>query len=116
MRRRPCRLCGKVEQSMAPLKIFGTTCWLSPSTTLRQAQDRAQDRPCLTARPNTERPVTITRGTNQLVASSRPAIVQAARNVLNYQHRHGALDRPELWDGRAAERIIGILRLQEGAR
>ena len=52
--------------------------------------------PCLTARPNTERPVTITRGTNQLVASSRPAIVQAARNVLNHQPEHSNLDRPDL--------------------
>ena len=72
--------------------------------------------PCLTARPNTERPVTITRGTNQLVASNCPAIVQAARNVLNYQPEHSNLDRPEFWDGRAAERIVEVLRLQEGAR
>ncbi len=69
--------------------------------------------PCLTARANTERPVTITRGTNQLVASSRSAIVQAARNVQNYQHRHGTLDRPEFWDGRA---VIEVLRSWEGAR
>ena len=66
--------------------------------------------PCLTARANTERPVTITRGTNQLVASTRLAIVQAARNVLNHQPRHGTLDRPELWDGHAAERIVAVLR------
>ena len=72
--------------------------------------------PCLTARPNTERPVTITRGTNQLVASSRTAIVQAARNVLNHQPEHSNLDRPDLWDGRAAERIIEVLRSWEGAR
>ena len=72
--------------------------------------------PCVMARANTERPVTITRGTNQLVASSRVAIVQAARNALDYQPGHGTLDRPDLWDGRAVERIIEILRLQEGAR
>ena len=72
--------------------------------------------PCLTARANTERPVTITHGTNQLVASSRSAIVQAAQNALNYQPRHGTLDRPELWDGHAAERIVGVFRrLVEGA-
>ena len=38
-------------------------------------------------------------GTNQLVASSQLAIVQAARNVLYYQPGHDTLDRPELWDG-----------------
>jgi len=64
--------------------------------------------PCLTARPNTERPVTITHGTNQPVASSRTAIVQAARNVLNCQPGHGNLDRPELWDGHTAKRIISV--------
>jgi len=72
--------------------------------------------PCLTARANTERPVTITHGTNQLVASNWPAIVQAVRNVLSCQPRHGALDCPDLWDGRAAERIIEVLRSWEGAR
>ena len=57
----------------------------------------------------TERPVTITRGTNQLVASRRLAIVQAARNALKDRPRHGTLDRPDLWNGRAAERIVEIL-------
>ena len=33
------------------------------------------------------------------------------RNVLNYQPRYGTLDRPELWDGRAAERIVKVLEL-----
>lgn len=62
---------------------------------------------CLTARPNTERPVTITEGTNQLVASRRGAILSAARAVLGGQRRGGRI--PELWDGRTAERITEIL-------
>ena len=63
--------------------------------------------PCLTLRPNTERPVTITLGTNRLVASERSAIVSAARTSLD-----GVATRrtpPPLWDGRAAERIVETL-------
>jgi UDP-N-acetylglucosamine 2-epimerase (non-hydrolysing) len=69
--------------------------------------------PCLTARPNTERPVTITHGTNRLVASTEEALVEAARAALQ-QPRTDATPatRPELWDGQAAERIVEVLRSQ----
>ncbi|MSR03690.1 MAG: hypothetical protein EXR94_13295 [Gemmatimonadetes bacterium] len=43
--------------------------------------------PCLTARLNTERPVTVTEGTNRLVASSRDAILPAAKQILAGGHR-----------------------------
>ncbi len=62
--------------------------------------------PCLTARPNTERPVTITHGTNRLVPSERTAIVSAARSVWG-QRKQGACI--ELWDGRTAERIKQVV-------
>jgi UDP-N-acetylglucosamine 2-epimerase (non-hydrolysing) len=66
--------------------------------------------PCLTARANTERPVTITEGTNRLVASSRAAIGDAVDQVLALR-RSGSFrpGRPEGWDGRAGERIIDAL-------
>ena len=58
--------------------------------------------PCLTLRPNTERPVTITDGTNQLVtAQSLPA---AAAKALA-EGRPDTWPVPPLWDGRAGERI-----------
>jgi UDP-N-acetylglucosamine 2-epimerase (non-hydrolysing) len=58
--------------------------------------------PCITVRPNTERPVTITHGTNQLVERRRAAIVAAARAA----RERGRTQRtpPPLWDGHAAER------------
>ena len=66
--------------------------------------------PCLTARPNTERPVTVTEGTNRLVASTRSAINAAVADVIsrlgNGSFRPG---RPEGWDGRAGERIATAL-------
>ncbi len=67
--------------------------------------------PCLTVRPNTERPVTISCGTNRLVASRRDAIVEALRCALSAKRGAAHLERkaPELWDGHAAERIVAAL-------
>lgn len=63
--------------------------------------------PCLTARANTERPVTVTEGTNQLVASNRAAIGRAVTGVLDaWEQGRFHPVRPEGWDGNAAERII----------
>ena len=62
--------------------------------------------PCLTLRDNTERPITVTRGTNRLVGRDTDRIVAAARRVLRAPRR-----RPPvipLWDGRAAERIAAV--------
>jgi UDP-N-acetylglucosamine 2-epimerase (non-hydrolysing) len=62
--------------------------------------------PCLTLRDNTERPITIEDGTNQLVGRDPYRIVEAARRVLveGVPKR-----RPELWDGKAGERIAAVL-------
>ncbi|TMA27931.1 MAG: UDP-N-acetylglucosamine 2-epimerase (non-hydrolyzing) [Deltaproteobacteria bacterium] len=72
-----------------------------------QEETTALSVPCLTLRENTERPVTITDGTNQLVGSDPDRIVPAARQALSAEARPGRM--PELWDGRAAERIARIL-------
>ena len=63
--------------------------------------------PCITARPNTERPVTITHGSNRLVASTRAAVHQAIQDVLAHASNGGAqARRPELWDGHAGVRVV----------
>jgi len=62
--------------------------------------------PCLTARPNTERPVTITHGTNCLVESRCDAILEAVWKALKPGRVRKSV--PELWDGMAADRIIRI--------
>jgi len=66
--------------------------------------------PCLTARSNTERPVTVTEGTNRLVASRRDAIGASLEAIFDARAR-GAFHpaRPEGWDGKASERIIAAL-------
>lgn len=62
--------------------------------------------PCLTARPNTERPITITAGTNELVASEREVLLEAMQRRLGEPRRAAA--PPPLWDGHAAERIVEV--------
>jgi UDP-N-acetylglucosamine 2-epimerase (non-hydrolysing) len=64
--------------------------------------------PCLTLRDNTERPVTITHGTNQLVGTKPERILAAARSIL--QQPMPKPMRPPLWDGQAASRIVAIIR------
>jgi len=63
--------------------------------------------PCITLRKNTERPITCTQGTNQLVGSRKEDILAAARNVLSGNVPAGRI--PDKWDGQAAERIVKVL-------
>ena len=67
--------------------------------------------PCLTIRENTERPITITEGTNILVGTDPQIIITEARAVLNGKTKAGGI--PELWDGQAAGRIVKTLALGE---
>lgn len=75
-----------------------------------QEETTALGVPCLTMRENTERPVTVEVGTNQLVGTDPARVLPAAREVLAGKARRGRI--PELWDGRAAERIADILLRQ----
>lgn len=72
-----------------------------------QEETTALGVPCLTLRENTERPITITEGTNQLVGQDPAKILSATRQILSGDTKPGRI--PKLWDGHAAERIVEIL-------
>ena len=72
-----------------------------------QEETTALGVPCLTMRENTERPVTITEGTNELVGADPQRIGDAALAVLDGRAKPGRV--PELWDGHSAERLCAVL-------
>jgi UDP-N-acetylglucosamine 2-epimerase (non-hydrolysing) len=71
-----------------------------------QEETTALGVPCLTLRRNTERPVTVTHGTNRL-ATSPEEIRAGADEILAGRWRSG--ERVPLWDGRASARIVDVL-------
>jgi UDP-N-acetylglucosamine 2-epimerase (non-hydrolysing) len=63
--------------------------------------------PCLTLRENTERPVTVSHGTNTLVGYSEDRIISEVSKILAGDGKKGCI--PELWDGQAAARIVEVM-------
>jgi UDP-N-acetylglucosamine 2-epimerase (non-hydrolysing) len=63
--------------------------------------------PCMTLRDNTERPETITEGTNELIGTDPKAIAPAMERLFSGKWKVGRI--PEKWDGHTAQRIIDIL-------
>jgi len=63
--------------------------------------------PCLTLRENTERPITVSEGTNTLVGPDPDMIVRCAEAVLSGEYKQGRV--PDLWDGHASERVAEVL-------
>jgi len=63
--------------------------------------------PCMTLRESTERPETVTIGTNELLGTNPDAIKPAMDKLFEGRWKKGSI--PELWDGKAAERIVDIL-------
>jgi UDP-N-acetylglucosamine 2-epimerase (non-hydrolysing) len=72
-----------------------------------QEETTALHIPCLTLRANTERPVTITDGTNRLVGTDEGRIREGVKEILEGKWPTG--NQPPLWDGKASQRIVDIL-------
>jgi len=96
-----------------PLGYLDFLCLLSKATLALtdsggiQEETTALGVPCLTLRENTERPVTVTQGTNVVVGTNPFKIVTAAEQILRGNGKRGGM--PPLWDGQAAERIVEVL-------
>lgn len=63
--------------------------------------------PCITLRDNTERPETVTIGTNELIGTNPANLAPALTKLMAGQWKKGGI--PEKWDGKAAERIVAVL-------
>jgi UDP-N-acetylglucosamine 2-epimerase (non-hydrolysing) len=63
--------------------------------------------PCMTLRDNTERPETVTEGTNELIGTNPKAIKPAMEKLFNGDWKIGSI--PEKWDGNTSERIVDVL-------
>jgi UDP-N-acetylglucosamine 2-epimerase (non-hydrolysing) len=72
-----------------------------------QEETTALGVPCLTLRDETERPVTVTQGTNRVVGNRPDRILAAVVDILNGKHPDGRI--PDLWDGNTAPRIVQAL-------
>ena len=72
-----------------------------------QEETTALGIPCITLRENTERPITVTEGTNTIVGCDPELIVRTAFEALSGKGKAGRI--PELWDGKTAERIADVL-------
>ena len=64
--------------------------------------------PCLTIRENTERPITINQGTNQLVGTDTQKIIKTANSILDGNCKKGTILK--FWDGKTANRVIEVLK------
>jgi UDP-N-acetylglucosamine 2-epimerase (non-hydrolysing) len=72
-----------------------------------QEETTALGVPCITLRENTERPVTVEHGTNELLGLDMPRVLQFARRAFSGEWKQARV--PERWDGHAADRILKVL-------
>lgn len=63
--------------------------------------------PCLTLRPNTERPITVTLGSNELVPFDTEVILEKVNSIVTGKYKKGEI--PPLWDGKTTNRILNII-------
>ena len=88
-------------------KLIATCAFILTDSGGIQEESTFRRIPCLTLRPNTERPITITMGSNELVPLDMQAIRSAIGRIERHEFKRGEV--PPLWDGRATERIFDVL-------
>lgn len=73
-----------------------------------QEETTYKQKPCITIRPNTERPCTVSIGSNTLLNFDKRAIISSINDVKNGNYKKGKI--PELWDGKATERVLKVIQ------
>jgi UDP-N-acetylglucosamine 2-epimerase (non-hydrolysing) len=108
---------GERARSLKPVEPLGYIEFLSLNAQARivftdsgglQEETTVLGVPCVTLRENTERPVTVSQGTNRLAGVTREGVLAAAVEALAAAAGE-TLPVPERWDGRAAERIVEVI-------
>jgi UDP-N-acetylglucosamine 2-epimerase (non-hydrolysing) len=105
---------GSRIRTIPPVGYLDFLCLLDKATVVLtdsggiQEETTALGVPCLTLRENTERPVTVSEGTNILVGTDPARILRATLDILAGKTKVGGI--PRLWDGRTAGRIVDVLR------
>jgi len=95
------------------LRLMQDACLVLTDSGGIQEETTALKTPCLTLRENTERPSTVTFGSNQIVGVDRDRIIAEGQKVLAGKSKVSGA--PELWDGKAADRVAEIL-LEQGLK
>ena len=103
-------------QLMEPLGYFDFLCLTSQAQVVitdsggLQEETTALGIPCITLRQNTERPITVDQGTSTLIGNDAVQLRETLHQVLTGKYKRGSC--PQLWDGKAAERIAEVLAKQ----
>src|SRR5213078_2004997 len=89
------------------LRLYSSSALVLTDSGGVQEETTALGIPCLTARENTERPITVEQGTNTIVGADSKRIEAGVAEILAGGGKAGRI--PELWDGKAALRIKAVL-------
>src|SRR5438034_4323183 len=87
--------------------MANTRCVLTDSGGI-QEETTALGVPCLTLRENTERPVTVSEGTNEIVGTDPHRIEDCVRRIQAGSWKRGRV--PPLWDGHSSERVADVIQ------
>jgi UDP-N-acetylglucosamine 2-epimerase (non-hydrolysing) len=88
-------------------KLIKTCAFIITDSGGIQEESTFRMKPCLTIRPNTERPVTVDEGTNTLLSFDLDVLKRHIQEIEEKTYKKGRV--PQLWDGKATERIMEIL-------
>jgi len=89
------------------LKLQSKACFILTDSGGIQEEATILKVPCLTLREETERPITVSQGTNIIVGSDRKKIIKEIRNILKSKIKKAKI--PEKWDGKTSKRIVKII-------